>query len=128
MLAIRTIAIWINQSISSSTMAIPHASSGQPIDVSPLGSGLKDAKTYALFKTEQMEVIRLVLPAGKSFPPHQVAGDITIQCMEGLIEVTAGDSRHQISAGQLMYVSGSVMHGLLSLEDASVLVTLAIQK
>ena len=109
-------------------MAIPHASSGQPIDISPLGTELKNAKTYALFKTEQMEVIRLVLPAGKSFPPHQVSGDITIQCMEGLIEVTAGDSTHKISTGQLMYVSGNVLHGLLGLEDATVLVTIAMQR
>lgn len=109
-------------------MAIPHASSGQPIDISPLGTEFNNSKTHALFKTEQIEVIRLVLPAGKSFPPHQVAGDITIQCMEGLIEVTAGDSTHKISAGQLMYVSGRVLHGLLGLEDATVLVTIAMQK
>jgi quercetin dioxygenase-like cupin family protein len=120
--------IQIIQAIPSPIMAIPHASSGQPIDISPLGTELKNAKTYALFKTEQMEVIRLVLPAGKSFPPHQVPGDITIQCMEGLIEVTAGDSTHKISTGQLMYVSGSVLHGLLGLEDATVLITIAMQR
>jgi quercetin dioxygenase-like cupin family protein len=48
--------------------------------------------------------------------------------MEGLIEVTAGDSTHKISTGQLMYVSGNVLHGLLGLEDATVLVTIAMQR
>ena len=39
----------------------------------------------ALFKTEELEVIRLVLAAGKSLPPHKVPGEITIQCLEGRI-------------------------------------------
>ncbi len=33
-------------------MALTHASSGQVINVRPLGSGLPDTKTTALFKSE----------------------------------------------------------------------------
>ncbi len=64
-------------------MAIPHAQSGQVIDVRPLGPSLADERTVALFKTDDLEVMRLVLTAGKSLPPHKVAGEITIQCIEG---------------------------------------------
>ena len=69
-------------------MAIPHAQSGQVIDVGPLGPSLADKRTVALFKTDDLEVMRLVLTAGKSLPPHKVAGEITIHCMEGRIDVT----------------------------------------
>jgi len=107
-------------------MAIPHASSGQVIDVRPHGPSFTEARTVALFKTEDLEVIRLVLPAGKGMPPHKVAGEITIQCIEGRIDVTVdGDSNH-LAAGQLIYLARNVMHAVTALEDASVLVTIAL--
>jgi quercetin dioxygenase-like cupin family protein len=109
-------------------MAIPHANSGQPIDIQPLGPGLPNARTVALFKTAELEVMRLVLPAGRSLPPHRVPGEITIQCIEGKIEVTANELPQVIHAGQLLYLSGGVLHSLLGLEDASALVTIVLRK
>lgn len=48
-----------------------------------LGASLRGAKTTALFKSVQFEVIRIVLRAGKSIPRHKVPGEVIIQCMEG---------------------------------------------
>ena len=45
-------------------MAIPHAKPGEFVDVRPLGSALASAQTKALVRTDQVEVIRLVVPAG----------------------------------------------------------------
>ena len=107
-------------------MAIPHARSGQVIDVRPLGPQLAGERTTALFKTDDLEVMRLILPAGKSLPPHKVAGEITIQCIEGRIDVTLdGDSRI-LGAGHLIYLARDVVHGVVAIEDASVLVTIAL--
>ena len=109
-------------------MALPHAQPGQSTDVKPLGGGLPAAKTVALFKTEDLEVIRLVLPAGEGMPPHKVAGEITIQCIEGRIDVTVdGDSNH-LAAGQLIYLARNVLHGVTALDNASVLVTIALRR
>ena len=41
-------------------MAISHALPGQTIDVKPLGKTLPEARSIALFKSEQLELIRLV--------------------------------------------------------------------
>ena len=49
-------------------MAIPHAASNQVVSVEPLGPDLATTKTWTLIKTEQMQVIRLVVPAGKVIP------------------------------------------------------------
>jgi hypothetical protein len=38
-------------------MALEHASSGEPIDVRPLGAQLAERKTTALFKARDLEVI-----------------------------------------------------------------------
>lgn len=109
-------------------MALPHANSGQPIDVRPFDSGLSNARTVALFKTDELEVIRLVLPAGKSMPQHKVAGDSTIQCLEGKIEVTDENHTQTLQAGQLVYLSGGVLHSFRGLEDASGLLTIVLRK
>lgn len=109
-------------------MAIPHASSGQPISVCPFGHGLSSARTSALFKTDELEVIRLVLPTGKSMPQHKVAGDSTIQCLEGKIEVTVEDQTQILQAGQLVYLSGGVQHSFRGLQDASGLLTIVLRK
>jgi quercetin dioxygenase-like cupin family protein len=112
----------------SSPMAISHAVSGEPIDIQPLGAQLASTKTSALFKSEDLEVIRLVLLAGKSFPPHKVAGEITIQCIEGRIDVTAEGRSHVLAAGQLLFLAAGVVHDVAALENASALVTIALKK
>lgn len=108
-------------------MAIPHANPGQPIDIRPLGPELANARTLALFKSGELEVIRLILPAGKSLAPHKVPGEITLQCIEGKFEVTANAHTHTLQAGQLLYLPGGTQHSLLGLADASALMTIVLQ-
>lgn len=107
-------------------MAIPRIAPGQVLDVLPLGAELQQAKTVALFKSENLEVIRLVLRAGKSFPPHKVPGEITIQCIEGAMAVSVEGGEVILRAGQLVYLSGNALHGVLAQEDSSALVTITL--
>jgi quercetin dioxygenase-like cupin family protein len=109
-------------------MAISHLAAGQPIDILPLGRALANTRAVALFKTEQLEVMRLVLLTGKSLPPHKVAGEITILCLEGSIEVSVDGATETLKANQLMYLSGGVMHSLIALEAASALLTIVLRK
>ena len=46
-------------------MPIPHAEAAQVIDIRPLGTELKTARTTTLARTDSFEMIRLVLPKGK---------------------------------------------------------------
>ena len=65
-------------------MAIPHAKSGEVIDLRPVGEAQAPPLTSTLVKTDRLEIIRLAVPAGKELPRHQVAGEITVQCIEGV--------------------------------------------
>ena len=107
-------------------MAIEHAQPGERIDIRPLGAELANARTVALFKSTQLEVIRMVLVAGKPVPAHEVPGEITIQCLEGRIEVTFEGRSQPLAAGEMLFLAGGVRHGLVGLEDSSVLVTIAL--
>ena len=112
----------------TAAMAIPHAASGQVVDILSGGCHLPSARTFALFKSAELEVMRLVLPAGKSFPPHVVAGEITVQCLEGSIEFSSQGRCQVLHPGQLLHLSGGIEHGLVALEDASVLLTIVLRK
>jgi quercetin dioxygenase-like cupin family protein len=105
-------------------MAIPHAQPGELIDVRPLGAALASTKTYTLFKAGRLEVIRLVMPAGKVLPEHTAPGEITVHCLEGKIAFTALGKTQELTAGQMLYLMGGEPHSVQCHEDASFLVTL----
>ncbi len=109
-------------------MAIQHASSGQIVDILSTDGTLPSAKSYALFKSSQLEVMRLVLPAGKAFPPHSVPGEITVQCLEGRLELDVDGATSELRAGQMAFLEGGVPHGLVGLSDATALVTIVLCK
>ena len=109
-------------------MAIPHALSGQVIELAPSFASAADLNTHALFKTDAIEVIRLVLAAGKSLPPHTVVGDITIQCLQGKIDISFDGTRQVLSEGQLLYLAGGVEHAVRAHEDSLALVTIVLRK
>jgi len=108
-------------------MALPHAQPGQALPVQPYGERLAEHKTCALFKSVDLEVMRVVLRAGKSLPPHRVPGEITIQCLEGSLIVVAGGEERPLAAGELLFLRGDVMHSLRARSDASALVTVALK-
>jgi quercetin dioxygenase-like cupin family protein len=108
-------------------MAIPHAEAGEVIDVRPLGKALKDAKSATFFKTADLEVIRLVVPAGKTIDTHEAPGEITFQCLEGRIAFTARGSTRTLDAGQMLYLAPKEPHSLRAVEDASALLTILLR-
>ena len=107
-------------------MGIPHLVSGQVCKVLPLGTLLMDTKTTALFKGPYLEVMRMVLPAGKRIAPHHVSGPITIQCIEGEVDVGVENERQILRSGDLLYLAGNVEHDLLAVTNTSVLVTVVL--
>lgn len=69
-------------------MAQQRARSGQVVSVLPFAAALPSARTTALLKARQLEIVRIVLHAGESLPAHAVDGEITLQCIEGRLEIT----------------------------------------
>lgn len=109
-------------------MAIQHAISGQPVSVLPCVNMPGDRQTVAIFKTGELEVIRLVLPKGKSMPSHKVAGDITVQCLAGSIAFDSDGASQTLAAGEMLYLSGGVVHSLTGVEDACALLHIVLRK
>jgi quercetin dioxygenase-like cupin family protein len=107
-------------------MALTHIEAAETVSLAPLAERLSQTASHALFKSEQLELMRLVLLAGQSMPAHEVAGALTLQCIEGEVELTLTDGARQLRAGELLYLPGGVRHGLLARRDASLLLTLVL--
>ncbi|MEX1027616.1 MAG: cupin domain-containing protein [Candidatus Paceibacterota bacterium] len=107
-------------------MAINHANSAEVIHLQPLGSKIGSTKTYTLFKTDVMEAIRLVLPAGKQIAEHKAPGEITVYCLEGRVKFTSEGKTNELVAGDLLYLSAADPHAVEAMKDSSVLVTILL--
>ena len=67
---------------------------------SPRASGrLRQASSTAILKAGQLEVMRIVLLAGKSMPEHMTRGEATVQCIEGEIEFQGHSGAQRMHPG-----------------------------
>ena len=98
-------------------MAISHAKPGELVDLRPPGIALATTKTTTLVKTRDMELIRLIVPAGKEIPTHKAPGEITVQCLEGTTPSPLTAAPEELAAGQLLYLTAAEPHALKGIED-----------
>jgi len=109
-------------------MSIPHASPGELVDVRPLGAALATTVTRTLVKTDSIDVIRMIVPAGKEIPTHKAKGELVVQCLEGKIAFTACGKTHELQAGQLLFLPTGEPHSLRGIEDGSLLLTVLLPR
>ena len=95
------------------------------IDVAPSLASPGDAASSPLIKSDHLTVVRLEIPAGKQIPAHHAKGDITVHCLKGRVEFTAGEITRSLVSGQLILLAGRETHSLVALEDSTLLVTVA---
>ena len=107
-------------------MALPHAGPGEIVDLAALGGGLANAKTAALVKTKAFEAVRLIVSKGKVIPSHQVAGAITLQCLEGRVLLGLESSKVELAAGHWVFLEGGARHSVEGMEDSSLLLTILL--
>jgi quercetin dioxygenase-like cupin family protein len=108
-------------------MALQHASSGQVVKIRDDAEELSQFSSIALAKTEQLELIRMVMPAGKEMPEHWVKGEITLQCLHGEIAFTAHGRTVALRGGEILYLEGGAAHSLRAVQDSVALLTILLK-
>ena len=109
-------------------MAMTHAASGELIDIRPLGAALRQTHSRTLVRADHLEVFRFVLAAGQTAPDHKAAGALTIQCLEGAVELDAHGRTQILRAGDMVYLADAEPHEVRALEDASLLVPILLRR
>ena len=107
-------------------MAQAHIKPGEVVNVGPLGTQLAVSTTTALLKAEQLEVIRLVLHAGKTLREHRAPGEITVLCIEGSVEFSTPASTTILNKNDFLHLDAQVPHALKAVTDSSLLVTICL--
>ena len=105
-------------------MATHHASPSEIVDLESWAQDLPGEHAKAIVKTNEMELARLVFPAGSEFPDHKVSGPVVVHCIKGEIEFTAMGVSRILKPGQLVYLMPDEPHSIRAISDAVVLLTI----
>ncbi len=71
-----------------------------------------------------MEVIRMVLPHGKSVDEHQVDGEMSVQCLKGDIFFSVDGRAQELTADDWLYLSKAQPFSYSVKPDTILLVTI----
>jgi quercetin dioxygenase-like cupin family protein len=104
-------------------MATVQDTIGETFDLRPLGVTLATKKSGTLFKTDHVELIRLILPAGQETSEHYAAGELIVHCLEGRVGLMAHGETRELHAGELVHLDSGEPHSLKAIVDAGVLLT-----
>jgi quercetin dioxygenase-like cupin family protein len=96
---------------------------GEVFDLRPLGVALATKKTSSLLKTDHVELIRLILPAGQETSEHYAAGELIIHCLEGRVGLMAHGETRELAAGEMVHLASGEPHAIKAIVDAGVLLT-----
>lgn len=105
-------------------MATHHAAPREIVNLESWANDLPIEQSKTIARTEDMELARLVLPAGKLLNEHKVSGPVIIQCVKGQIIIRAKDSKMTLTDNQLLYLPPEELHSLHALNYSVVLLTI----
>lgn len=100
------------------------ASPGELVAIRPLGPAIEAKQKTSLVKTNDMEIVQIVMPEGANLPNYEAHGEIILHCLEGRISLTALGETYDVRAGQLLYLRVQEPFSLQGIENASLLVTI----
>lgn len=109
-------------------MAIPHAKPGEVVDLAHLAESIPAEKTATLIKTDDVEVIRLVVAAGKEIPTHSAPGLLIVQCLSGRIAFDCLGETRELEPCQLLHLPAHEPHSVKGIEDGALLLTILSAK
>lgn len=105
-------------------MRYGHVRSGDPINLQTLREELNVDSSYALVKTDDMEVIRMALPKGKSVDEHVLDSEISVQCLKGEILFQINRKANALTHDDWLYLKKGQPFSYSVKSDAIILVTI----
>jgi quercetin dioxygenase-like cupin family protein len=85
-------------------------------------------RTHALLKTETLELVHLVLPAGAGLPEHAAPGEITLFGLQGCLILRLRDRDLCLHAGDLVHLAPGEPHAVHAQADSRALLTLCLHR
>ncbi len=103
-------------------MALTHAQPLDLINLRPLGAELTPTRSHSLLRTDRLQLMRIVLLAGQGLPPHHLAGEVCLQCIEGLVVLRTSAGEKVLQPGYAIVLPPGAQHALKAEQDSSLMV------
>jgi quercetin dioxygenase-like cupin family protein len=81
-----------------------------------------------LIGTSDLRIEQILIPAGQTIPTYEAAGQVVIHCLEGRIALTALETKRELGAGDVLYLTINEPFSTEGLEDSSLLVTMILPR
>lgn len=101
-----------------------HIQSGEVVNLETLKGQMDVDASYALVKTNDMEVIRMAVHKGKTIEPHSIEGEMSVQCLKGDILFMVDGNARELKAGDWLYLQKKQNFSYSVKEDTILLVTI----
>jgi quercetin dioxygenase-like cupin family protein len=82
-----------------------------------------DCNGITLFKTDNLTTVLICMHPGARIGENNVDGTVTIQIIEGEVELTADEEVTTMQTGQMAMLHHEVSHSLLATEETVLLLT-----
>lgn len=82
-----------------------------------------DCNGITLFKTDHVTSVLILMNTGARIGENSIAGTVTIQIVEGEVELKADEDVVTLHAGQIVMLHEEVTHSLLATEETVMLLT-----
>lgn len=82
-----------------------------------------DCNGITLFKTDNLTTVLICMHTGSRIGENSIDGTVTIQIVEGEVELTAEEEVLTLHTGQLMMLHHNVTHSILATEETVMLLT-----
>ncbi|NGP76138.1 hypothetical protein G3570_05815 [Balneolaceae bacterium YR4-1] len=105
-------------------MSQGHIKSGEVVNLETLREEMDVDASYALVKTEDMEVIRMAVPKGKTIDEHHISGEMTVQCLKGDILFMVDGEARELTQSDWLYLQREQNFSYSVKEDTILLVTI----
>lgn len=109
-------------------MATPRAQTAQVIPLHDARPAPAPRRTHALIKTDALELVQLVLPAGAALPEHAAPGEITLLGLQGCLVLQLRDRALRLEPGDLVHLAPGEPHAVQAQADSRALLTLCLQR
>ncbi len=104
-------------------MATHHAAPGEVVNLETWAQDLPEEHSKIITKTGQMELARLVLPAGEVVGRHHIEGPLIVHCLSGNIDLAALGQSRNLGSGELLYLPAGEKFTLTAKHHSLVLMT-----
>ncbi len=101
-----------------------HIESGEVVNLETLKGDMDVDASYALVKTNDMEVIRMALHKGKEISEHMVEGEMSVQCLKGDISFSVDGQARDLGEDDWLYLKKKQLFSYKVKEATILLVTI----